>query len=305
MTDIYYNQISTSPLTTPCATWLKDWALITVTGPDSKSYLQGQLTCDVVSLEANQFTFGAHCDAKGKVWSLFRIFHIDDGYGLLLPRLGAEKALFELKKYSVFSNLEMVLSESELVGIIADEPVALDKTAELQSVNVDATRTLIIGTEKRLQSLIDEHSLSLVEQGIWQQHDIANGIPRVDENNQNQHIPQAFNLQAIGGISFDKGCYTGQETVARAKYRGTNKRALFIVTGLMDPGATKPLSLERAVGENWRSAGQLIECVVVGETAYATIILANDTATDAQLRLAGTDTLWTLGTLPYTLDEQE
>ena len=66
----------------------------------------------------------------------------------------------------------------------------------------------------------------------------------------------------MGGISFKKGCYTGQETVARAKYRGINKRAMYIVSGdcPLALNAQQPITLERSVGENWRKAGELMHC---------------------------------------------
>ncbi len=79
-------------------TRLNRWGAIEMTGDDRKSYLQGQVTCDVVSLEQSQSTFGAHCDAKGKVWSAFRLCHIDNGYAMIQPQSALEKELTELKK---------------------------------------------------------------------------------------------------------------------------------------------------------------------------------------------------------------
>lgn len=310
MSDLYFNQAPSINLDAPSAIWLEDWALIRVTGADSKSYLQGQLTCDVVSLEKGEMTFGAHCDAKGKVWSLFRLFHIDGGYALLLPRDGCEKALLEVKKYSVFSKVEIELVDDAILGLVTNndenslqELQANAEALSLQSAPIDGNRSILFGSKTDLVTYLDQQSLAISEPTLWHYLDVTAGIPRVDSRNQNQHIPQAFNLQAIGGISFEKGCYTGQETVARAKYRGTNKRALFVVTGQLAKGSVDSLSLERAVGDNWRNAGAVIECVVVDETAYATLILANDTEQGAQLRVAGTDTLWTIDSLPYSIDE--
>lgn len=78
-------------------THLTSWGMITAQGDDKKSYLQGQVTCDVVQLAEDSATFGAHCDAKGKVWSVFRLFHHRGGYAMLQPSSAIETELAELK----------------------------------------------------------------------------------------------------------------------------------------------------------------------------------------------------------------
>ena len=72
---------------------LDNLGMITMVGDDKKSYLHGQVTCDVVSLEKDQSMLGAHCDAKGKVWSVFRLFHHNDGYAMVQPKSAIEVEL--------------------------------------------------------------------------------------------------------------------------------------------------------------------------------------------------------------------
>ncbi len=83
-------------------THLASWGAIIISGNDKKAYLQGQVTCNVVTLEPTQSTLGAHCDAKGKVWSVFRLFHHHDGYAMFQPLSAIEAELRELKKYAYF-----------------------------------------------------------------------------------------------------------------------------------------------------------------------------------------------------------
>ncbi len=305
MTDFYFSTLASTPNAVTSAVWLDNWVLITAIGEESKSYLQGQLTCDVVSLEPNQIMLGAHCDAKGKVWSIFRLFAIDGGYALLLPKAGSEKALFELKKYSVFSKVEIELSSLSLVGIIGEQSTTMRQATEVSSITIDEQRSIAFGERAALEQALEQSSLTVADEALWQLMDINAGMPRVDNNNQNQHIPQALNLQLLDGISFEKGCYTGQETVARAKYRGMNKRAMFKVGGPLADAPTLPITLERAVGDNWRSAGDLIECVVQDGQAVGTIILAKDTEHDAKLRVAESGEIWQVLPLPYSFEEQE
>ena len=131
-------------------------------------------------------------------------------------------------------------------------------------------------------------------------------MPRIDSITELEFIPQAVNLQAVDGISFKKGCYTGQETVARAKYRGINKRAMYIVTGAATLCPQAGDALERSVGENWRKGGTVI-CGYhyADDHAIALVVLPNDLDDDSQFRFATTpDALWHKLDLPYDLNAE-
>ncbi len=299
--------------------WLDDdYCLIQVTGEDSKSYLQGQLTCDVVALEAGHSTLGAHCDAKGKIWSLFRLFHYQSGYALLLPRSGASQALAELKKYAVFSKVEITFADLNLLGLTgcdvnsyinnltSEQAGEVRHLAHCTLVQVSPMQWLAIGTKEALQTNLP-NSYSEENSALWQWYEVSAGQPYIGEQNQNKHIPQAVNLQAIGGISFSKGCYIGQETIARAKYRGANKRAMFIVKGELPAQAKHPITLERQVGDNWRSVGEPLSLVASkNNEAIATLILPNDLEPETQLRLTShPECIWRVQPLPYALNEEE
>ena len=96
---------------------LNNWALITMVGNDKKSYLHGQVTCDVVALTQGEITFGGHCDAKGKLWSIFQLFHHNDGYALFQRKSAIETELTEIKKYAVFSKVDIEISTEVLLGL--------------------------------------------------------------------------------------------------------------------------------------------------------------------------------------------
>ncbi|MDW1918660.1 folate-binding Fe/S cluster repair protein, partial [Vibrio sp. Vb0349] len=136
---------------------------------------------------------------------------------------------------------------------------------------------------------------------------IESALPFVSATAQNEHIPQALNIQALGGISFTKGCYTGQETVARAKYRGTNKRAMYIVKGATSTTLNDDaIELERSVGDNWRSVGTLLTHYQFSDNqAMGLIVLPNNLDDDTRLRLTSQpDCEWTIAELPYSLDDE-
>ena len=296
---------------------LADWGLITLVGEDKKSYLQGQVTCDVVSLAADQATLGSHCDAKGKMRTVFRLFHHRDGYGFIQRQSVMATQLPELKKYAVFSKVDIEQGSDVLLGLTGSKAQAVIERewggeGDVRAINggtlirVDAQRWLIAVTAEQAEAIAAQLAAEaqLSDSTLWDLYDIRHAIPRVDAATELEFIPQAMNLQALDAICFTKGCYTGQETVARAKYRGINKRAMYIVTG---PAAHCPQAgdvLERSVGENWRKGGTVIAGYQFADNqAIALVGLPNDLEEESQFRLAGQEALWHKLPLPYSLEE--
>ncbi len=102
---------------------LEDWALVALTGPDTVKYLQGQVTTDIAAMGADQHILGAHCDAKGKMWSDLRIFHRNEGMAYIERRSVRDMQLAELKKYAVFSKVAIAADDSAiLVGVAGFRP---------------------------------------------------------------------------------------------------------------------------------------------------------------------------------------
>lgn len=297
---------------------LDNLGMITMVGDDKKSYLHGQVTCDVVSLEKDQSMLGAHCDAKGKVWSVFRLFHHNDGYAMVQPKSAIEVELKEIKKYAVFSKVTIEESSDVVLGVAGENADAFISTLNADSgdvrtveggtaVKVASNRWLLALTAEAAQSLVEDSQATLTTHELWTRFDIEAALPYVAADAQNEHIPQALNVQALGGISFTKGCYTGQETVARAKYRGTNKRAMYIVKGATAKAlGESAIELERSVGENWRSVGALLTHYQFSDNqAMGLIVLPNNLDDDTRLRLvAQPECEWEIAALPYSLNDE-
>ncbi|USD32947.1 MULTISPECIES: tRNA-modifying protein YgfZ [Vibrio] len=299
-------------------THLTSWGMITAQGDDKKSYLQGQVTCDVVQLAEDETTFGAHCDAKGKVWSVFRLFHHQGGYAMLQPKSAIETELAELKKYAIFSNVEFAESHDVLLGLIGTNANQVIEELSQQSgdvraieggtaLKIDEQRWLLAVDSATAAQLCQSINATKACEDIWTCLDINAAIPAVSKEHQGEHIPQALNVQALGGISFSKGCYTGQETVARAKYRGMNKRALQILRGHCESELKAGAEIERSVGDNWRSAGQLMSHYHFNDgIAIGLAVLPNNLDADTQFRLKDEpNTIWTMQSLPYSLEDDE
>ncbi|WP_028022998.1 tRNA-modifying protein YgfZ [Enterovibrio calviensis] len=292
-------------------------ALITAVGADTISYLQGQLTCDLVSLEKTRSTLAAHCDAKGKVWSAIRLFHHQEGIAYTQPASIAEKQLAEIKKYAVFSKLTFSLSEQVLLGVVGDKADNAMQSRFLgdgdvrptqtgTAVRIEANRWLLAVDAEEADSIIHEmgERAVLSDNSLWDLCELRSAIPAIAEATTNEFIPQALNLQALDGISFKKGCYTGQETVARAKYRGINKRASYLLQGEAKQAPKAGDVFDRSVGENWRTGGTVLSGYRFDDgQALALVVLPNNLDDDSQFRLPETEALWQKVALPYSVED--
>ncbi len=305
---------------------LDAWALVSVFGADSTPYLQGQLTLDVAALDAAHHLPAAHCDAKGKMWSNLRLFHRGEGYAYLVRRELRDTQLSELKKYAVFSKVTLVADDDAvLLGVAgfqaraalanlfeqlpdSETPVVQQGETTLLWFAHPAERFLIVTSlaqaEALQQKLADDAELNDSQQ--WLALEIEAGIPVIDPASSVQFIPQATNLQALDAISFKKGCYTGQEMVARAKYRGANKRALYWLAGQASHLPAANAALELRMGERWRRTGSVLAAVQLDDgVSWVQVVMNNDLEPDSVLRVEGDEGgHLTIQPLPYSLLEE-
>ncbi|WP_262264567.1 tRNA-modifying protein YgfZ [Pantoea dispersa] len=304
---------------------LDEWALVSVQGKDSTSYLQGQLTLDVAALDAAQHRPAAHCDAKGKMWSNLRLFHRGEGYAYVVRRNLREQQVTELKKYAVFAKVTIAADDDAvLLGVAgfqaraalanvfttlpdATTPVVQQDDTSLLWFAEPAERFLLVTTPAQAEALQQKLAgeAQLNDSTQWLALDIAAGVPVIDSATTAQLIPQATNLQALDAISFKKGCYTGQEMVARAKFRGANKRALYWLAGSASKVPDAASSLELQMGDKWRRTGTVLSGVQLDDgSVWVQAVLNNDLEPDSVLRVEGDESgKLTIQPLPYSLEE--
>jgi folate-binding protein YgfZ len=303
---------------------LDDWALATITGADSEKYLQGQVTADVAQLGEHQHLLVAHCDPKGKMWSNLRLFRRQDGFAVIERRSLRDAQLTELKKYAVFSKVTIVADdENVLLGVAgfqaraalktlfselpdADKPLINDGATSLLWFEYPDERFLLVTdvatAERVTEALRGEAQFNNSQQ--WLALNIEAGLPIIDAANSAQFIPQATNIQALGGISFKKGCYTGQEMVARAKFRGANKRALWYLAGNASRVPEAGEDLELKMGENWRRTGTVLAAVQLDDgRVLVQVVMKNDMEADSVFRVRDDANTLSIQPLPYSLEE--
>ena len=213
-------------------------------GADAAKFLQGQLTCNLNYLSDTQASLGARCTQKGRMQSSFRILLQGDGVVLAMATELLEPQLADLKKYAVFSKSKLTDESAAWVrfGLMHAEPalasVGLELPAETDSVVRNDTLIAIRVSPDRAELWVPAEqgdavrnqlaaTLEQTDLNEWLLGQIRAGIGQVMPQTRELFIPQMLNLQAVGGVSFKKGCYTGQEIVARMQYLGKLKRRLY------------------------------------------------------------------------------
>ncbi|MEI9697275.1 tRNA-modifying protein YgfZ [Moellerella wisconsensis] len=306
---------------------LEDWGLVNITGADSEKYLQGQVTADIAALASHQHTLSAHCDAKGKMWSDLRLFHRGEGYAYIERESVIEGQLAELKKYAVFSKVSMSIdNDSVMLGIAGlgarlalehnfsslpddENQVITINDSLILHFSLPSERFLIITTPAEAEKLANTlTSAQRTDSAQWLSLDIEAGFAIIDAANSAQFIPQATNLQALpAGICFKKGCYTGQEMVARAKFRGANKRAMYWLKGTATNVPVAGDDLEWQLGDKWRRTGTVLSAVRLNdESINLQVVMNNDMEAESVFRVKGDENSHlTIQPLPYSLDEEK
>lgn len=299
---------------------LTDFGAISLAGEEQSKYLQGQVTCDVNNSTEQSLLVGAHCDAKGKVFSVFRLINRSSAHLLLQPKASISNSLKELQKFGVFAKVTIEdvqdLTFIALVGKQASNllqqnfsqvPDSLTPVVQVGSTSLvylagEQARYIIIDEKPAVSAIIDSLSLPVYTQAIWDLLEITQGFPILSAQSSGQYVPQMLNLQAINGISFTKGCYLGQETVARMQYLGKNKRALFsLATNLEQPLQNEDI-IEKQLGENWRKAGDILAFYQADDgSCVIQAVLANDNEQPALRIGSQNNAVVTQQALPYTL----
>lgn len=296
---------------------LDDYAVITLTGPQTDQFLQGQLSCDMKELTSQAWLYAAHCDNKGKALSTLFVTRWGDKVVLMNHKDAIAASLAQLQKFGVFSQTEIVdaTAQWQLYGVFGTQAQA--KLTELlqqplnestpQAVTATATDLVLqVGTAPAQFILISAPNRlpTSASPEVWQALEIERGRPTLVSGTLEEYVPQMLNVQALGGISFTKGCYIGQETIARMKYLGRQKRALFRLRGQGQP-VQAGITIEQQLGDNWRRAGTVINAVSRAENQLDLLaVLPSDIDADTKLRVKDDDaSLLEIYPLPYTLDE--
>jgi folate-binding protein YgfZ len=206
--------------------------------------LQGQLTCDINEIPDLQAKVAAFCNAKGRVISTLLVVKTGSAFQLILPVCLLDKVIKKLQMY-ILRSLVRLTDQSQawrLYGI--EEQVAVDDgefNAQVSGLKFSTDENIIIRhpayfshflciaqNPAAVEHLIQQNDYKIGSLVEWRYQELSAGFPWFDASGTEQYIPQMLNIDKLDGISFNKGCYTGQEIVARTHYLGRTKRHLFV-----------------------------------------------------------------------------
>ncbi|WP_226702584.1 YgfZ/GcvT domain-containing protein [Microbulbifer elongatus] len=309
---------------------LSPMGAISVAGPDSQKFLQGQLTCDLVNLPDEHLTLGSHCNPKGRMISAFYALKVDQSeFVLLLPRDLVATALAALKKYAVFFKTELTdisddqrwisltgrdacPASSQLLNLSSSSDADL-VPGELRTFDHNGHRALAASVNERVvviqlpagqaadlwQKLSGSPAIP-AGYSLWQKQLIEAGLPTLHQSTSETFIPQMLNLHLLGGVSFKKGCYTGQEVVARMQYLGAAKRRMY--RARIDSGDLPEPGAEIFTAAGGSSVGNIVDGSSAGkETDLLAVLTKSKVADGESLQLADGRVLELLE-LPYDAD---
>ena len=245
---------------------LTQYEYVRVSGPDALAFLQGQVTCDMEMLSADRCLPGSLCNLKGRVVADFLALLVNDECFLQITAGNAEKLYATLKKYAVFSKVELSLIAGPAVVLGAID-VDSEQSQPPQFANYDlppwppqpgsvSTADQIYwirlpGPDPRYQIWCWDEQQAATLAGIpasnpeqWLRAEILAGVVHVTAEMSEQYTPQLLNYDQSGVVDFKKGCYTGQEVVARMHYRAQAKKRLYL---LQASASGKQLSTDNEV----------------------------------------------------------
>lgn len=219
---------------------LPDWAVVQVVGPDARTFLHGQLTQDVQSLAPTQARWAAYCTAQGRMLATFLMWSVSDQEVHLACSADlAERVVKRLRMFVLRARCQVQVASGHLMGLVGPCVSAwAGETAQPMAVVTADGATLVelpsaLGLRRGLwwgPTRVDAH-LSALPAQVWQALEVHAGVPRLVLANVEEFVPQMVNWELVGGVNFQKGCYPGQEVVARSQYRGTLKRRAVLLTG--------------------------------------------------------------------------
>ncbi|MFG6160490.1 YgfZ/GcvT domain-containing protein [Halomonas sp. 1390] len=248
--------------------------VLDIEGADAERFLQGQTSAQVSLADGAFAPLTCFCTPKGRVLANAQLLRIGPTHFRLIMHASLVASLAEhLAKFAAFYQAELrVRDDLALLGLIGREAPALaevrfdaaaprawhqagDETVQLLAHPGPRPRLLVCLPAERVATewqWLEEHATP-VDNAVWRLHDIQAGLAWLDAEQRDTYLPQMINWEALGGISFKKGCYTGQEVVARAHFRGQVKKRLVraqLDGGLLpEPGSAIEDTNDKRLGE--------------------------------------------------------
>jgi folate-binding protein YgfZ len=270
-----------------------------VTGADARAYLQGQLTADLDTLNANRLQLACCNSPQGRVQAVFWMMLRGDGIALVLPASMVEATLLRLRKYVLRAKAKIEAAPYLQVAVAPRSALPADVSLadDISHREIDGVSYFTLpGVDDVLLLGAFAAPVDAAGEQRWHLSCVRAGLPQVYPETHEAFVAQMLNIDLLGGINFEKGCYTGQEIIARAHFRGTVKRRMF----LFHSSASVPLPGTRVLSGE-QHAGDVVDAVATADgcDVLAVISLAQ---LSAPLHIDGQGTALSRVSLPYGVE---
>jgi len=265
-------------------------SLLRITSSDNLKFLQGQFTCDLKEVSATQWRYGAMCTNKGRMIANFLLLQTAENQHLIRVSTGTIEPLQNtLKKFVPFykGTLDNLGEQFVLLGLNGTDATDLIQSIFIQVPEINGAiqtdEAIVVRlAETRYECWVKNTCLAsvwprFIEQATptgcayWELLNIRAGLGEVRQTTIEEWTPHMLNLQITGAISFKKGCYTGQEIVARTEYRGQQKRAMYRIAGRgMAPATGSPLT------EDEHTIGEIVMAQMTGDKQWEALAVLSD-----------------------------
>ena len=299
---------------------LDDVAVVWVGGEDASEFLSNQFVSDIKAINTGQAQQSAWCDPKGRVLFSFQVCKMSEAaqdYYCIISAELVEKFCQRLKMFVLRSAVTVeALKDIRIFGIHRTDKDRENLDAVIQDTT-SAQRFLLRrhqSSERLLVAVTDENAEGFMsaiklpeDRGLWLRDQILLGLPNVGAEASGKFLPQNLNLDALGGLSFSKGCYPGQEVIARLKYRGKVKQRLTVVISQSADKLTRapePMTAVFSVDDEEKKIGAvLLSETYNGQLFISAVLDVEYVANHGRASIPGYDTTLTLTPPPYAIDE--
>jgi folate-binding protein YgfZ len=304
---------------------LSHCGLISVHGPDAHNFLQSQLSNDLRELGEDSSQLNSWCNAKGRMLVIFRVFMRRDSYYLRLPVEMVDEVIGRLQRYVLRQQVSVEDASNTFIGIglcgpgaveelrnatgaVPEDPDGVARTRDMTIIRVPGIhpRFEIYTVLDAVRHLWDMLNVRCAPVGLaaWKLLEIEAGLPTVYPATAEAFVPQMANLQLVGGVSFKKGCYPGQEVIARMQYLGKLKRRMYL--GHVKTG-TLPQPGDDLYGANdaEQPVGKIVDAQPHPDGGYAALaVIQIVSADDGDVHLGSADgPRFEFRDLPYAFAE--
>ena len=294
---------------------------IRASGPDVQTFLQGQFSNDIRQLQNTHGQISAYCNPKGRMLAQFLVLPDAEEFLLLIPRSILEPTLKRLRMFVLRSQVTLTDASDEIVclglagmaitsklgdslNLPADDyQLSRSDSALICQLPAPCPRYLMVSKFEQATALWTNLSAQLMatDQDVWHWLDIQAGLPSIWPQTVEEFVPQMVNLDLIDGVNFKKGCYPGQEIVARMHYLGKPKRRMYhLVLDQAEPPL--PGTDIYVAGGDGQSAGKIV-LAMSGQQGTECLAVLQIDKVHAELRLvSGDGPKLTMAKLPYSLE---